>query len=66
MSEPYTFKSFLGRNWWFLVIGLFSALRQSQRESVSGSIVLDALFGEGIILVMMFAYWFVRYGRKLE
>ncbi len=60
----YTFKMFLGRNWWFLLMGFASALRQSEKESVFGSTILDILFGEAIILVIMFAYWFIRYGRK--
>jgi hypothetical protein len=60
----YTFKMFLGRNWWFLLMGFASVLRQSERESVFGSTMLDILFGEAIILVIMFAYWFIRYGRK--
>lgn len=64
MDENYPFKSFLSRNWWFLLIGFASALRQSEKESVFGSAALDVLFGEAIILVIMFAYWFIRYGRK--
>ncbi len=60
----YTFKIFLSRNWWFLLMGFVSALRQSERDSPSGSTILDVLFGMGIVLVIMFAYWFIRYGRK--
>ena len=64
MNEQHTFKKFLGRNWWFLLIGFASALRQSERDSVFGSVALDVLFGEAIILVIMFVYWFIRYDRK--
>ena len=64
MDKNYPFKSFLSRNWWFLLIGFASALRQSEKDSVFGSVALDVLFGEAIILVIMFAYWFIRYGRK--
>ena len=64
MNEQYTFQKFLGRNWWFLLIGFASALRQSEKESVFGSVVLDVLFGEAIILAILFTYWFIRYGRK--
>ena len=64
MNEQYTFKKFLGRNWWFFLIGFASALRQSEKESVFGSVVLDVLFGEAIILAILFTYWFIRYGRK--
>jgi len=64
MNEQYIFKKFLSRNWWFFLIGFASALRQSEKESVFGSVALDVLFGEAIILVIMVVYWFIRYGRK--
>ncbi len=60
----YTFKNFLARNWWFLIMGFAAALRQSERESAFGSTLLDILFGEAIIIVILYIYWLVKYGRK--
>jgi len=62
--DNYVFKMFLGRNWWFLLMGFVSALKQSERESIFGSVALYVLFGEGIILIILYIYWFVKYGRK--
>ena len=64
MIEKYTFKNFLGRNWWFLLLAFAKIFNQSDKESAFGSLFLDTLFFGGILLVIMFAYWFVRYGRK--
>ena len=64
MNEQYTFKKFLGRNWWFLLLAFSKLFIQSEKESAFGSLFLDTLFFGGILLVIMFAYWFVRYGRK--
>lgn len=63
MNE-YTFRKFLSRNWWFLLFAFTRIFFQSERDSAFGSLFLDTLFFGGIILVIMFAYWFVRYGRK--
>jgi len=59
-----TFKTFLGRNWWFLLLVFSKLFIQSEKESAFGLLFLDTLFFGGILLVIMFAYWFVRYGRK--
>lgn len=59
-----TFKNFIGRNWWFLLLAFSKLFVQSEKESAFGSLSLDTLFFGGILLVIMFAYWFVRYGRK--
>ena len=64
MNDKYTFKNYLGRNWWFLLLAFVKIFNQSERESAFGSLFLDTLFFGGIILVIMFAYWFIRYGRK--
>jgi hypothetical protein len=64
MNEQYTFKKFLSRNWWFLLLAFAKIFNASGKESAFGSLFLDTLFFGGIILVIMFAYWFVRYGRK--
>lgn len=56
MIEKYTFKNFLGRNWWFLLLAFAKIFNQSERESDFGSLLLDTLFFGGIILVIMFAY----------
>lgn len=64
MSEKYTLKSFIGRNWWFLLLAFSKLFIQSEKESAFGSLFLDTLFFGGIILIIMFAYWFVKYGRK--
>ena len=64
MSENYTFKKFLSRNWWFLLLAFARIFNQSERDSAFGSLFLDILFFGGIILIIMFAYWFIRYGRK--
>lgn len=45
-------------------MGFASALRQSERESIFGSTMLDILFGEVIVIVIMYVYWFIRYGSK--
>ena len=66
MNEHYSFKSFLGRNWWFLLLAFAKIFNQSERDSAFGSLFLDTLFFGGIIFVIMFAYWFIRYGRKQE
>ena len=62
----YTFKNFLTHNWWFLLMGFVSALRQSENENVFGSTALDVIFGEVIVIVIMYVYWFIKYGRKLS
>ena len=59
-----TFKTFLGRNWWFLLLAFSKLFIQSEKESAFGSLFLDTLFFGGILLAIMFTYWFVRYGRK--
>lgn len=64
MNEKYTFKNFLSRNWWFLLLAFAKLFNQSERESAFGSLFLDTLFFGGILLIIMLAYWFVRYGRK--
>jgi len=64
MNKQYPFKSFLDRNWWFLLLAFAKIFNQSERGSAFGSLFIDTLFFSGIILVIMFAYWFVRYGRK--
>jgi len=64
MDEQYPFKKYLGRNWWFLLLAFIKIFNQSESGSAFGSLFLDILFFGGIILVIMFAYWFVRYGRK--
>jgi len=64
MIEKYTFKKFLSRNWWFLLLAFAKIFNQSEKESAFGSLFFDTLFFGGIILIIMFAYWFVRYGRK--
>ena len=64
MNERYAFKKFLGRNWWFLLLAFAKLFNASEEESAFGSLFLDTLFFGGIILIIMFAYWFVRYGRK--
>lgn len=62
--ENQNFKIFLSRNWWFLLLAFSKLFIQSEKESAFGSLFLDTLFFGGIILIIMFAYWFVRYGRK--
>ncbi len=64
MMKKYTFLNFLGRNWWFLLLAFAKIFNQSESESIFGSLFLDTLFLGGFILIIMFAYWFVRYGRK--
>jgi type II restriction/modification system DNA methylase subunit YeeA len=64
MNEKYTFKNYLGRNWWFLLLAFSKLFIQSEKESAFGSLFLDTLFFGGILLAIMFAYWFIRYGRK--
>ncbi|OHA02615.1 MAG: hypothetical protein A3C92_03160 [Candidatus Sungbacteria bacterium RIFCSPHIGHO2_02_FULL_53_17] len=64
MNEHYPFKSYLGRNWWFLLLAFAKIFSQSERDSAFDSLFLDTLFFGGIIFVIMFAYWFIRYGRK--
>jgi hypothetical protein len=64
MNEKYTFKNYLSRNWWLLLLVFVKIFNQSQKESAFGSLFLDTLFFGGIILLIMFAYWFIRYSRK--
>jgi len=64
MVEQYTFKKFLSRNWWFLLLAFSKIFNQSERDSAFDSLFFDILFFGGIILIIMFAYWFIRYGRK--
>jgi cbb3-type cytochrome oxidase subunit 3 len=64
--DNYTFKMFLGRNWWFFIMGLASIFRQSERGNGSGSAMMDLLFGMGIVLVILYVYWFIRYGSKQD
>lgn len=59
------FKDFLGRNWWLLFMSFARVINQSsERDSLFGSLFLDILFTGGLLLIIMYAYWFIRYGRK--
>lgn len=64
MFEKYTFKDFLRRNWWFLFLGFARAVNYSYKDSATGSKFFDILLYCSIILIIMFAYWFIRYGYK--
>lgn len=64
MNEKYTFGNFMGHNWWFLLLAFAKFFNQSEEVGVFGSLFAGTLFFGGVILIIMFAYWFVRYGRK--
>ena len=64
MNEKYTFGDFLGRNWWFLLLAFAKFFNQSENVSATSSLFIGILFFGGVIFVIMFAYWFIRYGRK--
>src|SRR3989344_4541196 len=52
MNEHYSFKNYLGRNWWFLLLAFAKIFNQSERESAFGSLFLDTIFFGGIIFVI--------------
>jgi hypothetical protein len=60
--KKYTFKNFLSHNWWFLLLAFAKFF--NQKESIFGASFLDLIFLSAIILLIMFVYWFVRYGQK--
>ncbi len=64
MIEKYTFKIFLSHNWWFLLLAFAKIFNQPERKNAFGFLFLDTFFLGSIILIIMFAYWFVKYGRK--
>jgi hypothetical protein len=63
-EDKYTFGQFLGRTWWFFLIAFSHAFRGAQNSSFTGSTIGDIFVSIGIILAILFAYWFIRYGRK--
>ena len=63
-ENKYTFGNFMGRNWWFLLLAFAKFFNQSENVSAAGSLFIGILFFGGVIFVIMFAYWFIRYGRK--
>jgi hypothetical protein len=64
MQEHYPFKAFLSNSWWFLLLVFVKVINQSEKESAFGSTFLDIVFFGGIVILLMYVYWFVRYGRK--
>ena len=64
MNEKYTFGNFMGRNWWLLLLAFAKFFNQSENVSAVGSLFIGILFFGAVILAIMFAYWFIRYGRK--
>jgi len=64
-GDKYTsFGQFLGRAWWFFLIAFSHAFRNAWDSSLTGSTAGDIFVSIGIILVVLFVYWFIRYGRK--
>ncbi|MEK7144590.1 MAG: hypothetical protein AAB794_01890 [Patescibacteria group bacterium] len=63
-ENKYTFGNFMGRNWWFLLLAFAKFFNQSENVSAASSLFIGILFFGGVIFVIMFAYWFIRYGRK--
>lgn len=61
MNKYPTFKDFLKSNWWFLLLAFAKAFNNSEKEDIGfGGIVIIM----GIILVIMFIYWNLRYNKK--
>ena len=56
-----TFKDFLKSNWWFLLLVFAKAFNNSEKNKLGFGGVIIMI---GILLVIMFIYWFIRYGRK--
>ena len=63
MQYP-NFKSFIKTNWWFLLLGFGKALVNSEKLEMTGSSIFDFLIFIGILLLIMYIYWFIRYNKK--
>ena len=59
-----TFGAFLKTNWWFLLLGFGKAFTNSEDGYMTGSVFFDFIVLIGILLILMFVYWFIRYGRR--
>ena len=64
MGNDQSFKFFLGRTWWFLLIALSHAFTNSQKSSLTGSTMADIFVSAGIILGALYVYWFIKYEHK--
>ena len=60
MKYP-TFKAFLVKNWWFLLLGFAKAFNNSETSDMTGSPLLDFVLLFGFLLLVMFVYWLIRY-----
>lgn len=57
------FTSFLKANWWFLLLALSKAFGNAEGGEMTGSVSGDVLALMGVILIVMWIYWAVRYYR---
>ena len=63
-EEKYTFGQFLGRAWWFFLIAFVHAFDNAQGVALTGSTFGDIFVSLALIFGILFAYWFIKYGRK--
>lgn len=61
MLKYKNFKIFLKSKWWFLLLAFTKAFRNSE---ITGSDFFDILFFVGIILLILYIYWLLRYKIK--
>ncbi|KKQ35343.1 MAG: hypothetical protein US50_C0017G0004 [Candidatus Nomurabacteria bacterium GW2011_GWB1_37_5] len=68
MEKLYTFKKCLKNNWWLYAIAVFKfwvSANDMRAEGMSNwEIFLVGLIGFGGITLVIFIYWYIRYGRK--
>lgn len=66
--QKYTFKDCLKNNWWLYLIAIIKFWISGKEMGADGisnwGIFLTGLIGFGGITLVIFIYWFIRYGRK--
>ena len=65
MRQKYEFGQFLKNNWWFFLIAFGHAFSNAKDSGLSnGSFLSNLLLAGGLIWVIMFIYWLLKYGRN--
>ena len=63
MHTKYTFKDFLSNSWWLIFIVIIHAINNSAKDSPTGSTFFDTVILTGVLLVILYIYWFIKYGK---
>lgn len=65
MSEnKYTFRQFLSNTWWFFLLSFAKAFSNASDSTPTGSVLIDLTMFGGVILLILYTYWFIRYNKN--